>query len=215
MRVAADAVAEFICGEFADQSVHIFGNSMGGAVCVQLAAHHPELVRSITLVSPAMPELRPRLASIHMPVTAVPGVGERLVRHSMLRQAEERVRASMEMCYAQIGRIHPDRWVEQVAEATQRETLAHAPTAVLGSLRALVSTYFDRSDERPWQLAGRIDVPVVLVYGRLDKLVNSRAAHRATREFKNARVVVVPDSGHVSQMEHPEIVADAWRELAR
>ena len=56
-------------------------------------------------------------------------------------------------------------------------------------------------------------MPVLLIYGRDDKLVNARAAFRATREFPNARVMVVPDSGHVTQMEHPRLTAQAWRQL--
>ena len=67
--------------------------------------------------------------------------------------------------------------------------------------------------ERPWQLARKIEAPTLLVYGRLDKLVNARAAHRATKEFPNAHVMVIPDSGHVAQMEHPELVERWWREF--
>ena len=77
-----------------------------------------------------------------------------------------------------------------------------------------LSTYFDRSEQRPWKLAETIKVPVLLIYGRDDKLVNPKAAHRATKAFPNSRVVVVPDSGHVTQMEHPEVVASAWHQMA-
>jgi len=31
-----------------------------------------------------------------------------------------------------------------------------------------------------------------------------------TKYFPNANVVVLPDSGHVAQMEHPELVKAAW-----
>jgi pimeloyl-ACP methyl ester carboxylesterase len=39
--------------------VHLVGNSFGGAVALTVAARRPELVRTLTLVSPAMPDLRP------------------------------------------------------------------------------------------------------------------------------------------------------------
>jgi pimeloyl-ACP methyl ester carboxylesterase len=52
-----------------------------------------------------------------------------------------------------------------------------------------------------------------LVYGRRDKLVDPKAAHRATKEFQEAHVMVIPDSGHVAQMEHPELVDRWWREF--
>jgi pimeloyl-ACP methyl ester carboxylesterase len=44
-----------------------------------------------------------------------------------------------------------------------------------------------------------------------DRLVDPRTAARAARTFPDARLVLLPDSGHVSQMEHPEVVARAVR----
>src|SRR6185503_3465316 len=35
--------------------VHLFGNSLGGAITVWVAGTRPDLVRTLTLVSPAMP----------------------------------------------------------------------------------------------------------------------------------------------------------------
>src|SRR5271166_2651449 len=40
--------------------VHLIGNSMGGAVSTRVAARRPDLVRSLILISPALPDLRPR-----------------------------------------------------------------------------------------------------------------------------------------------------------
>src|SRR6185436_17795885 len=40
--------------------VHLFGNSMGGAVTIRVAGTRPDLVRTLTLISPAMPFLDPR-----------------------------------------------------------------------------------------------------------------------------------------------------------
>ena len=209
----ADIVAHLIRDQVGNRPVHIFGNSMGGATAVQLAARHPMLVKSMTLVSPALPELMPRSSNIHMPLTAIPGVGERLMRRMMKRDVEWRVNMSMSICYADMSRIDPRRMADQVAEARERDKLSHTADASLLTLRALISTYLDYSQGSPWKLARGIKVPVLLIYGRDDKLVNARAAFRATREFPNARVMVVPDSGHVTQMEHPRLTAQAWREL--
>ena len=41
--------------------VHLFGNSLGGAVATVVAARRPELVRTLTLVSPALPDFRQNL----------------------------------------------------------------------------------------------------------------------------------------------------------
>ncbi|HWG12277.1 MAG TPA: alpha/beta fold hydrolase, partial [Streptosporangiaceae bacterium] len=37
--------------------VHLVGNSFGGAVCTRVAATRPDLIRTVTLVAPAMPDL--------------------------------------------------------------------------------------------------------------------------------------------------------------
>jgi len=55
----------------------------------------------------------------------------------------------------------------------------------------------------------------LLIYGMKDPLVNPRTAHKSTKHFKNAQVMVLPDSAHVSQMEHPDVVADAWMKRFR
>ncbi len=212
----ADVIADFVRLRFDGRPVHVFGNSLGGAISVQLAARNPELIRTVTLVSPALPERVPRKTSIHMPVLAVPKVGERLSERMMAKlSAAQRVQVTMDLCYANLDRLNPARFDDAVEEAKEREKLPYIQDALLASLRGLVRTYFDLGKNRPWKLAERITVPVLLVYGRDDKLVNPKAAFQATKCFPNARVVVLPDSGHVSQMEHPELVADAWRELAR
>lgn len=209
----AAIVAELLRDQFGARPVHVFGNSMGGATAVQLAARYPDLIKSLTLISPALPALIPRRSSIHLPITAIPGVGEHLLRRLARQDPEWRVNASMNICYSDTNRMDPRRVADQVAEAKERDKLAHAPDAMLLSLRGIIESYFDRSPDRPWQLAASITAPTLLIYGRDDKLVNPKIALQASKRFPNARVMVVPDSGHVTQMEHPKLVARAWTEL--
>ncbi|HTF51413.1 MAG TPA: alpha/beta fold hydrolase, partial [Pseudonocardia sp.] len=53
----ADAVLCFLAGQ--GRPVHLLGNSLGGAIALVVAARRPELVRSLTLLAPAMPDRRP------------------------------------------------------------------------------------------------------------------------------------------------------------
>jgi pimeloyl-ACP methyl ester carboxylesterase len=103
-----------------------------------------------------------------------------------------------------------DRFSEAIEEVTARDARPYANDAFLQSLRGLLRTYLDPGPNRPWKLAQRVTAPTLLVYGRKDPLVDSRTAHRATKYFADAHVVVLPDSGHVAQMEHPEFVEAAW-----
>lgn len=190
--------------------VHLFGNSMGGAIALQLAARRPDLVRSLTLISPALPSLTLTRGNVHLPVIAVPGVGERLVPKFMELDASARVRGTIEATYADPSRVSPERMEEAVAEVSERDRLPYASDAFLRSLRGLLRSYTDLGPNRPWKLAQRVTCPTLVIYGRKDPLVDSRTAHRVTKHFPNAHVVVLPDSGHVSQMEHPEFVHAAW-----
>jgi pimeloyl-ACP methyl ester carboxylesterase len=206
----ARGVAELI-QERHSEPVHLFGNSLGGAVALQLAARYPELIRSLTLISPALPRLLPTRETMHMPIIALPGVGDRLLKRYGRVDAEQRVQSTFELTCEDSSRVHPQRMVDALAEVRARDSLSYVSDVYRQSLRGLIATYLERGPERPWKLAESITVPTLLIYGRVDRVVNSVAAHRATRHFPNAHVVTIPDSGHVAQIEHPELVERSWR----
>jgi pimeloyl-ACP methyl ester carboxylesterase len=207
----ARAVADFIEHQGIGP-VHLVGNSLGGAVALQLAARRPDLVRSLTLISPALPGFRATRGNVHLPVIAIPGVGERLIaKFQEQASAEARVKATIDACFADARRMPSQRWDEAVEETARRDGLPYANDAFLRSLRGLLATYLDVGPDRPWRLAERVQCPTVVIYGVKDPLVDPRAAHRVTRHFKDAHVMVLPDSGHVSQMEHPEKVEAVMR----
>lgn len=209
----ARAVADLIVARFGAVPVHVFGNSMGGAIAVQLAARRPDLVRTLTLVSPALPEKVPRRTNVHLPVVAVPGVGSSLMRRYLALDAATRAKATIDLCFADPSRVPPERMAEFAEEVRRRDALPYVGDCFLASVRGLLATYLDTGPTRPWRLAERVAAPTLLVYGRQDKLVNARMAYRATTVFPDARVVVLHDCGHVAMMEHPEEVALAWRAM--
>lgn len=215
MATQTQVVAEIVEGQFSGRPVHLFGNSMGGAIAVRLAAARPDLIESLTLVAPAMPERRLRASNIHLPLTAVPRIGEPLMQRVLAKPAEWRVEQSMRMIFGDPGRVSEERIAMMIEEADYRATLPYATEAVLASLRSLLSTYLDRSAASPWKLAANIPAPVLGIYGQRDRLVHASAADRITREFSNARVLVIPAAGHVPQMEYPELVATSWSDMVR
>lgn len=192
--------------------VHVMGNSMGGAVAVQLAARRPDLVRSLTLVSPALPSVRVGRGNAHLPVVAIPGVGESLVRRYAAVPVEQRVQATLDACTKDPGRIPESLRAALIEESAQRDSLPYAHDAFLRSLRGLLASFADRGPRRPWRLARRVTQPVLAIYGEDDVLVDARDAARAAREFPDAEVVLLDDCGHVAQMEHPDVVARLWTE---
>jgi pimeloyl-ACP methyl ester carboxylesterase len=209
----AQSLADLVEQRFDGRPVHLFGNSMGGAISVQLAGRHPHLVRTLTLVSPALPKVGVRRTNVHLPVIAAPGLGTTLMRRYLTLDAATRARATIDVCFADPSAVPVERMNEAVQEVRRRDALPYTGDVFVQSLRGLLATYLDRSDERPWRLAERITCPTLLVYGRADKLVDPIHAH--TKAFPDVRVLVLPHAGHVSQIEQPVLVADAWRDLLR
>ena len=212
LRRSAESLADLVESRW-DGPVHLFGNSMGGAITVQLAARRPDLVRTLTLVSPALPKIGVRRTNMHLPVIAAPGLGTTLMKRYLTLDPSTRAKATVDVCFADPSAVPEKRMQEAVAEVTRRDSLPYVADAFVQSLRALMASYLDRSPERPWKLAETITCPTLLVHGRQDKLVDPIQAH--TKAFPDVRVLVLPHAGHVSQIEQPVLVADAWRDLLR
>ena len=191
--------------------VHLMGNSLGGAVTTLVAAQRPDLVRTLTLVSPALPVYRPRATNAHLPALAMPFIGQRLARRLGRFPVDARVRATLALCFADPTRVPQQRYDEAIAEATRRARLPHDSDAMLASLRGLIAAYLRRGPATLWNAAAHVQAPTLLVYGLKDKLVDPRTSVRAARTFPRSRLIVLPDSGHVAQMEHPDVVATAVR----
>jgi len=187
--------------------VHLFGNSMGGAISVRVAATRPDLVSSLTLISPALPDLRPRYGPARVALSALPVVGDFLIGRLSSIPADLRVRESMRMCFADPSAVHPDRYREAVEELRRRDDLPYADAALLGCARALVKEYFRTGPQNLWRQAARVTAPTLAIYGLRDRLVHPDTALRAARTFPDIRVVRLPRIGHVAQMEVPRVVA--------
>jgi len=189
------------------EPVHLIGNSLGGAVCVKVAATRPDLIRTLTLISPALPDSRPRMDLIRFPVISLPRVGTRLVKQYQVLPPERRVADVITTCYGEPALFQQARFATEVAELTRRDELGHAAAALVGSVRTLTAEFLRRGRHSAWRDAARVTVPTLVIYGSRDRLVDARMAGRAAHQFSDARVVVLPRTGHVAHMEHPDAVA--------
>lgn len=211
--VHADAVVAYV-RHLGRGPVHLLGNSMGGAVAVRVAAEHPELVKTLTLVSPALPQYRlrrrndPRLALL-----LVPGLSGLVSRERERSGAERIARDVLTLCTYDLSAIHEDRIAEAVAEVRRRHELPWVASSLTGSLRGLVLAYFDPGPRNLWRQLGTVEAPALVVWGDHDRLVPKTLGPVAVRRLRNGRLLAVPDAAHVAQMERPQVVADAVRRL--
>jgi pimeloyl-ACP methyl ester carboxylesterase len=196
--------------------VHLVGNSMGGAVAVKLAAARPDLVRTLTLISPALPDRVPNAAMLRFPLLALPRLGDWIAGRAALIPAERRVARVAATCFYDPAAIHPERLALDAAELRRRDGLEYAAESLIGAARALTAEYLRPRPASLWRDASRIRMPVLAIYGSHDRLVSPRGAVYAARAFRDApdaRVLVLPRTGHVAQLEHPAAVAGLFREM--
>ncbi len=188
--------------------VHLVGNSLGGAVCVKVAATRPDLVKTLTLVSPALPDSRPRLDLIRFPLMSLPRLGPRVVRQYQTLPPERRVADVITTCYGEPELFAQARFATEVTELSRRDELGYAASVLIGSVRTLTAEFVRKGRHSAWRDAARVTAPTLVIYGSRDRLVDARMAGRAAHQFADARVVVLPRTGHVAHMERPAAVAD-------
>lgn len=187
--------------------VHLIGNSLGGAVATRVAATRPDLVRSLILISPALPDLKPRPDMARFPVLCVPGLGGFLIRLAATQPVKRRVELTLSAVYYDRSSVPPQRLAEQIAELERRDKLSYVKAVLLGSARAIVAEYLHRGPGSLWDDAAHVTAPALVIYGSHDRLVDPRMAGRAARAFRTGRIIVLPRTGHVAQLERPEAVA--------
>ncbi|MEU2722402.1 alpha/beta fold hydrolase [Streptomyces smyrnaeus] len=193
--------------------VHLLGNSLGGAVTTRVAAVRPDLVRTLTLVSPALPEIPPQRTAWPTAMLAIPGIASLFCRLTRDWPAERRTGGVLGLCYGDPARVSPEDFAAAVEEYARRAELPYFWDAMVRSTRGIVDAYTLSGQHALWRQAERVLAPTLLVYGGRDQLVAFRMARRASAAFRDSRLLTLPDAGHVAMMEYPEIVAGAVREL--
>jgi pimeloyl-ACP methyl ester carboxylesterase len=180
-------------------SFHLLGHSLGGAVALRVAQLRPERVGRLILQAPA--GFRPRSARIAEAVSAAAPValgarrlvGRRVAGFDIARRA------------LLWGAIHdPSRLSTEQA----RNMLDASRGAA--SLRAAARVAI--SADLSGQLRA-IDMPVGFIWGDADPLM-PRATQELLRSCRpEAPVRVIPDAGHVAQLEQPDAFAEAVERL--
>jgi pimeloyl-ACP methyl ester carboxylesterase len=211
-------------GDAQGRPVHLLGNSLGGLVSLVAAARRPDLVASLTLVSPAMPVYRvPQAFGRALLLLLLPGVATLAERRLAGVTPEQSVRGMLQMCFGEPARVPRERLDAAVAEARERASLAHANRSLARSMRGLITSYLRVGRANAWRLARTLRVPTLVVWGDRDRLVDPRLAPRLAAVVRGARLLVLETVGHVAMLEAPEetaravlaLLEDAAEEVAR
>jgi pimeloyl-ACP methyl ester carboxylesterase len=183
----------------------VVGNSMGGALGVGLAARHPQLVRALVLVDPALPRPAANAAQwalmARLAPTLMPQLGSRVLAFRGRMLGPERlVDQMLAWTVCEPDRLDPALRRRLVDLATTRQSFPEAPAAYAESARALF-WYLSRgmrTDE------ARVTAPTLIVHGDNDRLVPVAAARALAARRPEFTLEVIDNCGHVPQLEVPD-----------
>ena len=193
--------------------VILVGNSMGGLISILETAAHPELVKGVVLIDPALPlpvQKPDWQVSGQFALYATPGLGPRVVAKLMRTvPPETAVQQLVQLCFADPSRADPEMIKADVALSTYR----HPATPAEASARARIFLAAARSllrvlgrRQRYYAMMAAIDVPVLLIAGDADRLVQVAATRHAAARNPRWESVILPGVGHVPMLEVPEAV---------
>ncbi|MGH8794425.1 MAG: alpha/beta fold hydrolase [Stackebrandtia sp.] len=194
--------------------VHLVGNSLGGALSVYVAATRPYLVRTLTLISPAMPfmDVRASRQARLLPLLALPNAEGVAARAMTSLSPEQVVEQVIENCWGDPESVPPQRRREAIAEVRRRLSVPWNTQAYVRTFRGLVGNFLQSylpGSSSLWRLAGEIKAPTLVVWGKQDRLVSVRLAPQVARAVADSRLLILERVGHLAMMERPEAVGRA------
>lgn len=187
----------------------IVGNSMGGRVAVEVALRHPDRVRALGLLTPAVAFdeyrlMRPllNLMRVDLPFGAAPwplsgALPKRLIDtglRAMFADPNAVPAANLSAARDDFIRLMANRGRRMAFLACTRRIGLDVPA-------------------RFWARLADLDVPSLWIFGDHDRLVSCTYARTVRSSLASAQVEVWADCGHVPQFEHPVRTVDRLQEF--
>lgn len=185
-----EQLAEMLTAVGFDGGVDLVGLSFGGPVVARYAVEHPQQVRSVTLISPHATQTR----AVDVFPLNVPGLGE----YVMAVYLEPFMFPSIQ----KQDFYQPDRfpmWEERYRGQLQYQGFRRA---LLSTIRHLVGV----DPIEIYEALGRVEKPVLLIWGEEDHTYDREAMGDVVAAVPGIRFETVPQAGHISHYERPELV---------
>lgn len=192
--------------------VILMGNSMGGMIALIEASAAPETVAGLILVDPALPfhVVRPDpLVTAIFAISTAPVLGPLLARQRRLMPLESMIASTLALCCVDPARIPPDIVALHIEIARQRAAMSNNGKDFAHAARSVIETAGFLRGQAYRREIRQISCPVLLVHGERDRLVPVAAARIAARLHPAWTLTVLPDLGHIPQLEAPAETASA------
>jgi len=204
------ALVQALLDQEARRQVVLVGNSMGGLIALRAAMARPDLVASLLLLSPMIPQppftpLDRDTAAMLLP--GLPIVGPWLYRRRLARLGP----LGMVEWLLQLIAARPDEIPSDVKQAhrelaSERTSQPWAIPAFVQAVRSCLWTVL-RAGAYFQSLAG-LRVPTHILHGERDRVVPLSAAKWAIQHRPDWTLEVLPGLGHVPMLEAPDRVCE-------
>ena len=170
--------------------VDLVGLSMGGPISAGFTDRYPERVRKLCLLDPAGFQAR---RPVVYKLLALPGLGETLIGLFAKRLLASSQPSDFYMPEKFPG--YPEQFLPQMQyQGFKRAILS---TLRVGPLGGLTQTY---------QRLAAYGLPVLLIWGRQDKLVPFKLSEKARQILPQAEFHAIDQAGHIAHYERPQVV---------
>lgn len=170
--------------------VHYAGLSMGGYIGIQIAARHPDLIRSLTLMSTsAEPVSEDEYRDMRKISTIGRWFGYTLVTGKVLRKI-----------FGPAFREDSELYEEQLI--WKNRLLSNNRKGILKAVNGAINRK-DISEE-----LYRIQCPTLILTGEDDKVTPPDHSEKLNRLIPNSKLIHIPRAGHMISAEAPDEVAD-------
>ena len=184
----------------------LIGNSLGGRVALEVGLRAPSRARSLSLLAPSMAfrrgrELVPLVRVLRPELAALPPVfGPRQVSDGFWQMI-----------------AHPDRVDPSIADLAADEFFrAHRSRAGRIAFYASARQIYLEAPHGPngfWTRLELLRPPALFIWGSEDRLVPAGFSRHVKAALPDAAQVVLPNCGHVPQIELPERTHELVREF--
>jgi len=179
----ADSIQEWLASLGIHSAVFV-GHSMGSAIALTLALDYPQRVSGIVLV----------------------GAGAKLKVSEQLMETVESPSTYLSAVHLVIDWSFSAEASQKLKELAEMRMAETRPSVLFSDFKAC--NEFDVTDRLE-----EIQKPTLVLCGAEDKMTPLRYSQYLAERIANANLVVVPNAGHMVQLEQPRQVLDAIRDF--